>query len=59
MEKNGDNKIIIFKTADEKILVDVWFEDKTVWLSQDQMGSLFETMRKAGNPDFSIKPTNS
>jgi len=41
-EKSKNNKIIIFKTEDEKISVDVWFEDETVWLTQDQMATLFE-----------------
>lgn len=36
------NKIIIFKTADEKISVDVRFDEETVWLTLDQMASLFE-----------------
>jgi len=33
---------IIFKTEDEKISVDVRFEDETVWLTQEQMSVLFE-----------------
>jgi hypothetical protein len=32
---------ILFKTEDEKIKVDVRFEDETVWLTQDQMALLF------------------
>ena len=32
---------ILFKTEDEKISVDVRFEDETVWLTQDQMTLLF------------------
>lgn len=32
---------ILFKTQDEKISVDVRFEDETVWLTQDQMALLF------------------
>ncbi len=36
------NRIIIFKTADEKISVDVRFDEETVWLTLDQMASLFE-----------------
>ena len=32
---------IIFKTEDEKIAVDVRFEDETVWLTQEQMAELF------------------
>ena len=42
-KKNTDNssEFIIFKTEDEKISVDVRFEDETVWLTQDQMAMLF------------------
>jgi hypothetical protein len=40
--KESDNRIIIFKTADEKISVDVHFDEETVWLTLDQMALLFE-----------------
>ena len=40
-----DNRIIIFKTKDEKISVDVRFDEKTVWLSQQQIAELFDTAR--------------
>jgi hypothetical protein len=36
-----DNQIIIFKTEDEKISVDVCFDEDTVWLTLDQMAALF------------------
>jgi len=39
--QNNKSDFIIFKTEDEKISVDVRFEDETVWLSQDQMANLF------------------
>ena len=41
---NMDKKpsdFILFKTEDEKISVDVRFEDETVWLTQEQMALLF------------------
>ena len=41
MKKRND-QIVIFKTEDEKISVDVRFDDETVWLSLDQMAELFE-----------------
>ncbi len=44
MEKNRSD-FILFKTEDEKISVDVRFEDETVWLSQEQMALLFERDR--------------
>jgi hypothetical protein len=40
-ENNNNNNFIIFKTEDEKISVDVRFENETVWLTQDQMSVLF------------------
>jgi hypothetical protein len=38
-KKHSD--FILFKTEDEKISVDVRFEDETVWLTQDQMATAF------------------
>ncbi|MDD2636416.1 MAG: virulence RhuM family protein [Bacteroidales bacterium] len=40
MVKNSSD-FILFKTEDEKISVDVRFEDETVWLSQEQIAELF------------------
>jgi hypothetical protein len=40
MESN-QNTFILFKTEDEKISVDVRFDDETVWLTQEQMALLF------------------
>ena len=42
IEKLKNNEIIIFKTEDEKVTVDVRFEDETVWLTQDQIAMLFD-----------------
>lgn len=39
MQKHGD--IILFKTDDEKISVEVLMENETVWLTQEQMSVLF------------------
>ena len=44
MEENK-SEIVIFKTADDKISVDVRFEGETVWLSQQQMAELYQTSR--------------
>ena len=41
----SSNSFIIFKTEDEKIAVDVRFEDETVWLTQEQMSVLFGKAR--------------
>ena len=42
---NNNNNIVIFKTEDEKISVDVLFENETAWLTQAQIGVLFEKGR--------------
>ncbi len=42
MKKEEQSDFIIFKTQDEKISVDVRFENETVWLTQDQMAMLFD-----------------
>lgn len=48
--KNEDNtKIIIFKTGDEKISVDVRFDEDTVWLTIDNIAQLFEKSRSTIN----------
>ena len=39
--KYNHSDFILFKTEDEKISVDVRFEDETVWLTQEQMALLF------------------
>ncbi len=44
MEENK-SEIVIFKTSDDKISVDVRFEGETVWLSQQQMAELYQTSR--------------
>jgi hypothetical protein len=41
MKKPNDH-VVIFKTDDEKISVDVRLDEETVWLSLDQMADLFE-----------------
>lgn len=41
MSKKTQNEIVIFKTDDETINVEVRFEDETAWLTQDQMSTLF------------------
>jgi len=45
MENNNQSSFILFKTEDEKISVDVRFEEDTVWLSQEQMALLFGKAR--------------
>ena len=45
----GNNQIIIFKTEDEKVSVDVRFTEDTAWLTIDQMAALFEKSRSTIN----------
>ncbi len=45
-KNNQTGEIIIFKTADEKVSVNVVMENETVWLSQGQMAELFGKARR-------------
>jgi hypothetical protein len=50
MTKDKQNsEIIIFKTADERISVNVIIEDETVWLTQEQMALLFDKSKSTIN----------
>ncbi len=49
MNPQDQNKFIIFKTEDEKISVDVRFENETVWLTIESMSKLFEKSRSTIN----------
>ena len=40
------NNFLIYKTEDEKVEVDVRFENETVWLTQAQMAELFDTTKQ-------------
>ena len=40
-----NSEFIIFKTQDEKISVDVRFNEQDVWLTQDQLALLFGVER--------------
>jgi hypothetical protein len=46
VKENNQSAFILFKTDDEKISVDVRFEEDTVWLSQEQMAELFGKARR-------------
>ena len=49
MPTQTKSKIVIFKTSDEKVSIDVRFEGETVWLTIDDMVSLFERSRSTIN----------
>ncbi len=44
-----NDEIVIFKTDDEAINVEVRFEDETAWLTQDQMSVLFSKSKSTIN----------
>ena len=48
MEENN-NKIIIYNTEDGQTKIDVRLENDTVWLTQDQMGELFDKSKSTIN----------
>lgn len=45
----GKSEIVIYKSEDGNIKVDVLFEDETVWLTIDQMSTLFGKSRSTIN----------
>jgi len=46
MNKEANNKIILYSTEDGKTEIEVNLEGETVWLSQKQMAELFQKDRK-------------
>ncbi|HJJ28151.1 MAG TPA: virulence RhuM family protein [Methanocorpusculum sp.] len=46
---NHYENIVVFKTDDESINIDVIFENDTVWLTQDQMSALFQKAKSTIN----------
>ncbi|HET8808856.1 MAG TPA: hypothetical protein VFM65_01145 [Flavobacteriaceae bacterium] len=42
---HGNSEFIIFKTEDEKIAVDVRLDEQDVWLTRNQLASLFGVER--------------
>lgn len=49
MKPQDQDKFIIFKTEDERVSVDVRFENETVWLTIESMSKLFEKSRSTIN----------
>jgi len=47
--ENKEERIVIFQTDDEKVSVEVRFGDDTVWLTQDQMATLFNKSKSTIN----------
>lgn len=49
MEENKNNEVLIYQSQDGTIKVDVLFEGETVWLTIDQMSTLFGKSRSTIN----------
>lgn len=49
MEENKNNEVLIYQSQDGTIKVDVLFEEETVWLTIDQMSTLFGKSRSTIN----------
>ena len=45
MEQN--NEIVLFETSDKEVTLSVPKDGDTVWLTQEQMSSLFDTARSS------------
>ena len=41
LEEGNNDNMLIYQSADGKIKIDVRFEKETVWLTLDQMATLF------------------
>ena len=56
MNQNNNSSLVIYKSKDGAIQLDVKLENETVWLSANQMASLFDrdekTIRKHVNNVF-------
>ena len=46
---NQSSKIIIYQTEDGQTKIDVQFQDETVWLTQDQIATLFDKSKSTIN----------
>jgi hypothetical protein len=49
MDRKTLDNLIIFRTEDGQVSVDVRFEHETVWLTMDAMAKLFEKSRSTIN----------
>lgn len=43
--KNKNDILVLFKSDDQKITVDVRFDEDTVWLTQNQIADVYDTTR--------------
>gem|GEM_PF-5192463 len=42
---NPKNQILLYRSADGDVQVDVLFRDETIWINQKQMAVIFDTDR--------------
>ena len=55
IKPNQISQFIIFKTEDDKVAVDVRISEQDVWLTQDQLASLFGVERPGITTTHHIK----
>lgn len=46
MTENASANFLLYKTADNKVSINVQIQDETVWLTQEQMAELFDKSKK-------------
>lgn len=46
MTENAPANFLLYKTADNKVSINVQIQDETVWLTQEQMAELFDKSKK-------------
>src|SRR4051812_36219650 len=46
MTPSRSGQFLVYQTQDGKLKIDVRFEGETVWLTQQQMGDLFQTTKQ-------------
>ena len=46
MTENASANVLLYKTADNKVSINVQIQDETVWLTQEQMAELFDKSKK-------------
>lgn len=54
--KKDQGEIVIYQTEDGKTKIDVRFIDETVWLTQQQLGELFQSSRSYNERADAEKP---
>jgi hypothetical protein len=50
--KINNSEILIYKSSDRNVKIDVRLEDETVWLTQKKMAELFQTTSQKKNKKY-------